>query len=117
MEHTYTRYLQKLVNQGDIETAKNIAKTFRLYQDDNGVFAQHFHLIYHPEMILKCTNISKAVCTFLDLRISVLRGQFLYMSFDMRNDFSFGIVKYPDLSGNIPLKPSYIYGVYTSQLV
>ena len=25
------------------------------------------------------------------------------------------IVKYPDLSGNIPLKPS--YGVYTSQLV
>ena len=53
-------------------------------------------------MILKCTNISKAVCTFLDLRISVLRGQFRYMSFDMRNDFSFGIVKYPDLSGNIP---------------
>ena len=28
-----------------------------------------FNLIYSPEMILKCTNISKAVCTFLDLRI------------------------------------------------
>ena len=49
------------------------------YQDDcialndNGIFAQHFHLIYPPEMILKClcTDISKAVCTFLDLRISV----------------------------------------------
>ena len=26
-------YLEKLVNQGDIETSKNIAKTFR-YQDD-----------------------------------------------------------------------------------
>jgi len=95
----------------------------KLYQDDciialneNGVFAQHFHLIYPPEMVLKCTNISKAVCTFLDLRISIFRGQFRYTSFDKRKDFSFDIViKYPDLSGNIPLKPS--YGVYTSQLV
>ena len=79
--HVYEyEYLEKLVNQGDIETAIetaiNIAKTFR-YQDDcialndNGIFAQHFHLIYPPEMILKCTNISIAVCTFLDLRISV----------------------------------------------
>ena len=40
-----------------LETAIDIAKTFR-YQDDcialndNGVFAQHFHLIYPPEMIL-----------------------------------------------------------------
>ena len=73
-------------------------------------------------MILKCTNISKAkaVCTFLDLRISVFRGHWTIRnsdtSFDKHNDsndFSFYIVKYPDLSGNIPLiKPS--YGVYTS---
>ena len=54
-----------------LETAIDIAKTFR-YQDDcialndNGVFAQYFHLIYPPEMILKCINISKAVCNFLD---------------------------------------------------
>ena len=45
----------------------------------------------------------------------MFRGQFQYTSFDKRNDFSFNIVKYPDLSGNITLKPS--YGVYTSQLV
>ena len=32
--HVYEyEYLQKLVNQGDIETAINIAKTFK-YQDD-----------------------------------------------------------------------------------
>ena len=56
--HVYQyEYLGKLVNQDDIETAIIIAKTFR-YQDDcialndNGVFAQHFHLIYPPEMIL-----------------------------------------------------------------
>ena len=78
-------YLEKLVNQGDIEIAKKIVETFR-YQDDcialndNGIFAQYFNLIYPPEMILKCTNISKAVKSVLSwiLRISVFRGQFLY---------------------------------------
>ena len=62
--HVYEyKYLEELVNQGDIKTTKNIGKTFR-YQDycialnDNGVFAQHFNLIYPSEMILKCTNIS-----------------------------------------------------------
>jgi len=70
--HVYEyEYIEKLVNQmGDIETAQAIAKTFR-YQDDcialndNGVFVQHFHLIYTPEMVLrlKTTKISKTVCT------------------------------------------------------
>ena len=63
-------------------------------------------------MILKCTNISKAVKSVLSwiLRISVFRGQFLYLLV-LWHDFSFDIIfKYLDLSGNIkyvPLKPSY----------
>ena len=119
--HVYEyEYLEKLVNCGDTELAKNISKTFRFQDDcisfnDNGVFGEHFHLIYPPEMILKCTNISKAVCTFLDLRISIYWGRFRYKSFDKRNDFGFDVVQCPDLSGNIPLGSS--YGVYTSQLV
>ena len=48
----------------------------------------------------------------------MFRGQFQYTSFDKRNDFSFDTFKYPDLSGNIPLKSLLIiYGVYKFQLV
>ena len=39
-------------------------------------------------------------------------GKFRYTPFDKRNDFSLSfIVKYPDLSENIPLKPSFKYMV------
>ena len=109
-----------LIANGNTEDAIALAHTFR-YQDDciaindNGCFRRHFLNIYPIEMVLDCTNISKAVCTFLDLRISIFRGKFLYRSFDKRRDFDFNIVKYPNLSGNIPKSPS--YGVLTSQLV
>ena len=83
--------------------------------NDDGVFAEHYSLMYPPEMLLESTNVSKAVCTFLDLRISVFRGNFRYKSYDKRNDFNFSISNYPNLKGNIPNGPS--YGVYISQLV
>ena len=66
-------------------------------------------------MELKCTNISPAKSTFLDLTISVYRNKFRYSSYDKRNDFGFDIVKYPNLCGNIP--KSQAYGVFISQLV
>ena len=119
--HTYEYdYLTKLVADGHIETAKLLANTYR-YQDDcvaindNGAFKEHFSFIYPTEMTLENTNISKAVCTFLDLRISVFRGKFRYCSYDKRRDFNFDICNYPNLMGNVPWGGS--YGVYTSQLV
>ena len=66
-------------------------------------------------MVLKNTNISTCVSTFLDLRISVFRGKFRYVSYDKRNDFDFVISNYPHLNGNIPYSAA--YGVYMSQLV
>ena len=105
---------------GDIETAKKLAKTFR-YQDDcvaindHGAFRNHYLRIYPCEMILKGTNISKATCTFLDLKISIFRGKFRHKSYDKRNDFNFEIANYPHLGGNVPYSAS--YGVYISQLV
>ena len=65
--------------------------------------------------ILENTNISKATCTFLDLRISIFRGKFVYRSYDKRASFAFKICNYPNLHGNIPWKGS--YGVFISQLV
>ena len=68
--HTYEYdYLEKLVREGDIETAILLSNTFR-YQDDlialndNGMFRQHYKNVYPIEMTLENINISKAVCTF-----------------------------------------------------
>ena len=66
-------------------------------------------------MILKSTNLTKATCAFLDMRISVFRGSFRFKSYDKGNDFDFSIATYPHMDGNIPFRAS--YDVYTSQLV
>ena len=119
--HVYEyEYLNKLMNEGNVVTAKLISNTFR-YQDDcislndNDTFRHHYKNIYPIEMTLENTNISKAVCTFLDLRISIFRGKFRYCSYDKRKDFNFDICNFPDLNGNIPWGSS--YGVFMSQLV
>ena len=91
------------------------------YQDDcivfndNNVFDDHYILIYPSEMVLKCTNISVAKSTFLDLKISVYRNKYKYVSYDKRNTYGFEIVNYPNLCGNIPKIQA--YGVFVSQLV
>ena len=113
-------YLKMLVDKGEIVTAKKLANTFR-YQDDcialddDGEFGKHFSKIYPSEMVLESTNITKCVVTFLDLRISIFRGRYLYRSYDKRDNFQFTICNYPHLTGNVPLSSS--YGVYLSQLV
>ena len=119
--HVYEyKYLQKLISDGQLNIAKKLSNIYR-YQDDciaiddDGLFATHATNIYPSDMVLKNTNISANKSTFLDLTISIYRQRFLYYSWDKRRDFSFQVVNYPNLSGNIPSSQS--YGVYTSQLV
>ena len=113
-------YLQRLVSEGQVNVAKKLSNVYR-YQDDcialddDDLFAEHAANIYPNEMVLKNTNLSVNKSTFLDLTISIYRHRFLYYSWDKRRDFSFKVVNYPNLSGNIPSSQS--YGVYTSQLV
>ena len=67
----------------EIRTSKlrHLSRMFR-YQDDCIVFNDeddfnnHFIPMYPSEMLLKCTNISPAKSTFLDLTISVYRGKY-----------------------------------------
>ena len=119
--HVYEyEYLNKLMNEGDVSTAKLLSNTLR-YQDDciclndADAFRHHYRNIYPVEMTLENTNISKAVSTFLDLRISIYRGKFRYCSYDKRKEFKFDICNFPDLNGNVPWGGS--YGVFMSQLV
>ena len=92
--------------------------TFR-YQDDCLVlndckqFSRYFSSIYPIEMVLENTNVSKVKSNYLDLCITLNNGNFSYKSYDKREDYSFEVIRYPDLSGNIPFNPS--YGVFISQ--
>ena len=105
-------YISKLIRNNDIKTATHLSRMFR-YQDDcivfndEGDFNEHFILMYPSEMSIKCTNISPAKTTFLDLTISVYRGKYKHTSYDKRNDFDFNIVNFPNLYGNIPKGQSY----------
>ena len=52
---------------------------------------------------------------FLDLDIYIINGNLNTKIYDKRDDFSFPIVNYPFLDGDVSLSPS--CGVYISQLV
>ena len=46
-------------------------------------------------------------CSYLDLNIKVLNGEFCTDFYDKRNTFSFSIVNFPQMDSNIPSKPAY----------
>ena len=64
-------------------------------------------------MVLENTNVNTVESNYLDLNITLSNGIFSYKSYDKREDYTFEVIRYPDMSGNIPLKPS--YGVFVSQ--
>ena len=65
-------------------------------------------------------NINKAYtnndhCPFLDLDIYIINGKLYTKMYYKRDDFSFPIVNYPFLNGDVPVSPSSC--VYGSQFV
>ena len=83
--------------------------------NDCGLFESILSEIYPPEMIVNNTNISVRKTNFLDLTISIYRGKFNVKLYDKRNDYTFDVINYPYLDGNIPKGQS--YGIFISQLV
>ena len=113
-------FIQSLITAGEVETLKKLKDIFR-YQDDlisfndNGLLGTLLSTIYPPEMVINCTNISPCKCHYLDLCISIYKSKFSVSLYDKRKDFSFDVISYPFLDGNIPTALS--YGVFTSQLI
>ena len=70
--------------------------------------------IYPEELALTTDNAISEV-NYLDLTLTIIDHEITYRLFDKRDSFTFSIVNFPDLSGNIPRKQS--YGVFTSQLI
>ena len=119
--HVYEySFIQSLIIANDEVSLKKLKNIFR-YQDDlisfndNGLLGTLLSMIYPPEMVVNCTNISPRKCHYLDLCISIYKGKFCVSLYDKRKDFSFDVISYPFIDGNIPNALS--YGVFISQLV
>ena len=93
--------------------------TFRYLDDvlalNNPEFSKFADEIYPKELTLTKSNKSNVHTPFLDLDITIDKGNLTTKIYDKRDDFSFPIVNFPFLDGDVPLAPS--YGVYISQLV
>ena len=70
--------------------------------------------IYPEELVLTSDNAVLEV-NYLHLNFSIIDDKIRYKLYDKRDSYSFAIVNFPDLSGNIPHRQS--YGVFTSQLI
>ena len=114
------KYIQDLIDNNDTEKLKKLVDIFRFQDDllsinDYGLFGKILSNIYPQEMIINNTNISNCKTTFLDLAISIYRGEFVIGLYDKKKDYSFNVISYPFLDGNIPKSQS--YGIFVSQLV
>ena len=113
-------YIQELIRINDENKLLQLQNIFRFQDDllalnDNGLLSDILSEIYPKEMIVTNTNISPRKCNYLDLTVSIFKGKFRFSLFDKRKDFSFNVISYPFLEGNIPKAPS--YGIYISQLL
>ena len=85
--------------------------------NDDGVFLSDIPLIYPSSLTLKKENTGNLIADVLDLTIECHNPSktFTFKLYDKRDKFSFKIVNFPDLSGNI--SSSCAYGVFTSQVL
>ena len=70
-------------------------------------------LIYHTELQLNKANSSDTEAPFLDFDLSITNDIVLSKIYDKWDDFTFEIVNFPFLDGDVPRSPS--DGVYISQ--
>ena len=117
--HMYEiEFINNLNADNKFKVATLLNNMFR-YQDDCIVlndckqFVRYLNNIYPDEMVLENTNVNQNECNYLDLNIILNNGIFSYKSYDKREDYTFDVIRYPDLSGNIPCGPA--YGVFISQ--
>ena len=68
----------------------------------------HTYDIHRNELTLNKANNYSSNCPFLDLDISISQIQLKLKIYDKWDDYSFPIVNFPFLDGDVPLAPSYV---------
>ena len=116
--HYENLFMKNLMRNNTVDARKFLHAT-RFIDDecnlnDSGAFSNYHHLIYPPELELKCEH-EGTHATFLDLDISVVDNIFVYKLFDKRDDFPFSIIRMPDRSSNIPR--FVFYGTIMSEFI
>jgi len=116
-ESQYIAKIQKDPTKQDLVDRFN--NTYRYLDDilalNNPDFLTYAKEIYPKELTLTKSNNNNDHTPFLDLDLTIEHGCLSTKVYDKRDDFSFPIVNFPFLDGDIPIAPS--YGVYISQLV
>ena len=114
----YSSIKEKL-SEADYSMALSYKYTVRYIDDlltfNNPSFEENIANIYPHELTLKKTTESSERLSYLDIDIRINNGHFSTSVYDKRDNFSFSVVRFLFLDGNIPAKPT--YGVYISQLV
>ena len=82
------------------------------YSIDNPYFEQRVGQLFHTELHLNEANASDTEAPFLNL--SITNGKVSSKINDKQDEFSFKIVNFSFLDGNLPRSPS--YGVYIFSL-
>ena len=117
--HFEYSYIKEKLSKADYSMALSYKYTVRYIDDlltfNNPSFEGNIATIYPPELTLKKTTESSNRLSYLDIDIRINNGHFNTSVYDKRDNFSFSVVRFPFLDGNIPAKPT--YGVYISQLV
>ena len=94
--------------------------TFRYIDDvlsiNNSKIGNYLDAIYPSELDIKDTSDTPTSVNYLDIKLEIGENQHLSTKiYDKRDDFTFSIVNFPFVDGNIPTSPA--YGVFVSQLL
>jgi hypothetical protein len=113
------RYIQRLVEKGNIDEAASHHMTFRLIDDVLSIgnpFAEAFFTnCYPPSLTLNETTLADGSVNFLGMHFKDTGDLKLAVDvYDKRKDFPFKVVRYPHLDSAIP--SSIPYGVFVGQL-
>ena len=117
--YCYERDFMLSLSPSQVDVIQAFNRTSRYLDDilniDNPFFSSMVTSIYPSQLKLTKANLSDTETSFLDLHLSIDNGTVTSKIYDKRDDFSFDIVNYPHLDGDVPRRTS--YGVYVSQLV
>ena len=117
--YSYEHEWMMKMKQQDPKLARRFNHSTRYIDDlltinNDDLMKQYMNEIYPEELELKHENPDNDQnASYLDLNIDIENKEIVISLYDKRDDFSFKIVYFPNLSGNIPQNGS--YGVFIAQ--